>query len=160
MTADQTARLRAHEIVLNSQQPITLQEAYATVYQERFGDDVKAILRELAKQAAGSSKALVRSTWVLPDSENDQLTLLDIPAVIAVDTPDGPLFIQRPQATARQVLEWLENGERHHSTQKYRFKNGRKDVTSLVRDDELDKPWPEVRRLMIERKQNMIEGAA
>lgn len=159
MSVDQSARLRAYELVQKSAQPMTLQQAYEVVYSERYGNDLKAILRELAKQATGSSRALVKATYTLPESDDGQTVLFDIPAVIAVHTPDGPLFIPWDRATGRQVKQWLDEGERHHATQKYRFKNGRKDF-EVLDDSELDMPWPELRLVLAERKRAALKAAS
>jgi hypothetical protein len=158
MSVDQSARLRAYELVRNSKSPMTLQEAYEIVYRERYGDDVKAILKALAQLATSSSRALARSTYILSEDDDEQIVLFDIPAVICVNTPDGgPLFIPRDLATGSNVKQWLTEGHRHHSTQKYRFKNGLKDF-GLLDESELEQPWSELRLILAERKQNVIEG--
>lgn len=162
MSVDQSARVRAFELVKKNGGRMLLHEAFETVYRERYGDDLRAILRELAKQAAGSSGALVRGTYHLPDGDDgkdEQLTLIDTPSVIAIHTPDGPQFIHRDQATGREVRQWLQEGHRHHSTQKYRFKNGLKDLEAID-DSELDQPWPELRPVLAERKRAAIEGSS
>lgn len=159
MSADQAARLRAAEIVAAGNRRITLREAYEMVYEERYNGDFKAILRELAQQAAGSSTALARSTYVLPDDENEQLALLEIPAVIAVPTPDGPLFVPHDEATVSDVELWLDEGDRYHSTQKYRFRKGRKELKELIHDDDdRHQLWKQLRPVLAERKQAAIEG--
>ena len=79
------------------------------------------------------------STGPLPE----QPTLLDLPAVIAIQrtlvvagisTPLGHLFIPADMATAGQVEQWAREGTQHHGSQHKRFKA----IASQLKDLGLD----------------------
>lgn len=154
MSIDRTLQLRVQEVINASPIPIAARDALKQVLLERYKS-----IDELAEAAAtigmSSLKSLAKSTYSLP--EHDQASLFDVPGVIAIRTPQGPLFIAKAQAELEQVRQWLKEGDQHHSTQRLRFKRANKEVAA-IEDLDGSTPWDEARKVLAERLEKELEG--
>lgn len=152
MSIDRTLQLRVQEVINASPIPIAARDALKKVLLERYTS-----LEELAEAAAtigmSALNGIAKATYNLP--ETDQGSLFDVPSVIAIRTPQGPLLIPRDQATAGQVRQWAEEGLQHHSTQRLRFKRAVKDLKAIS-DLDVETPWADARQALAERKE--LEG--
>lgn len=151
--SQQWLAIRAQEIILNSE-GISATQALKMALLERYDD-----IDKLAEFAAGSFGSLARklrnATYELPDEP----TLFDIPAVIAVITDEGELFIPRDGANAGQVREWARDGQRFHANQRLKFERIRKQL-SAVEDIPDETPWIEARAAIRQRGENEAPGDA
>jgi hypothetical protein len=117
--------LRTQEIIANSKE-ISGRDAVKAALRERYDGNFDQLLN-FAVGLTGVLKKLEKATYELPD----QPTLMDIPRVIVNKTDDGPIFLDRDQATMEQVHSWATDGLQHHSTQKYRFSSILKDLNKM-----------------------------
>jgi hypothetical protein len=136
---DNTLALRAAEIIHNSQGSINARDAVKKALLERFHT-----MDELADAYVTAATALMsqlrRSTYDVPD----ELALFDIPAVIAINTPNGVLFIHRNDAELGQVRQWGREGLQYHAGQHLRFKRINEDL-SLIEGEPDELKWTDAR---------------
>lgn len=133
MTLDRSLSARAHEIIhirATSGTPVTADEAIREALHERCGGDYTKLLEMAAGFAGGFAREAKKTTYQLPE----QASLFDLPAVIAVSTPLGDLFIQSDDATAGQVDQWSRDAMQFHGSQHKRFKTFRANFKSLDLD--------------------------
>ena len=112
---------RANELATQGSGPVAAGDALRKALDERCGGDYGKALDLLVDEGRSKLKDARKSTYTIPE----QPTLFDIPAVIAITTPLGDLFIPRELATNGQVDQWLREGEQHHGSQHKRFKSMR-----------------------------------
>jgi len=152
---DRGVQLRAQEIMLTSGEPISVIEALKQAIRERFGADIEALIEATATATAGSLRGLKRASYHLPDDDDGQGSLFDIPQVIVVSTEDGDLVVPKAQAETGHVRQWQREGRQHHSVQLSRFKRFGNDLETVAdQDDEI--PWGEVREVLAERKRKEL----
>lgn len=156
--ADRTLQLRAQEIIANSPTQITVKEACKRALLERCGD-TEAMAEVAASVVASSLSGLRKRTYELP--ENDQLELaFDLPAFIAVTTPDGDLIVPRSEATTGHARQWVKEGTRHHTVQLERFRRAGRDM-EIVDDADDDAGFlDDTRHVLNERKRKQLESGA
>lgn len=141
-SASRALKLRAHEIVRTSQDPIAVTAAVQQALKEQFGDDIEAVREIAAALMAGTLKDLRRTSYDLPE-ESGQPALFDIPQVIVVSTPDGDLAVPKAQAETGHVRQWQREGQQHHSVQLSRFKRFGKDLEAISEHGDTA-PWASV----------------
>jgi hypothetical protein len=154
--SDRSVQLRAQEIIANSPDAITTIEAVERALRERF-PDYDQLLKVAASTTASTLKGIRKQTYVLPDE--GQGSLFEIPAYIAVTTPEGDLIVPKDHATLGQVRQWSREGQQHHSTQTLRFKRAGQDLGVLEDlDDEVS--WSQARKMLAERQHEALGGDA
>ena len=125
MSDQQWLVLRTQEIIANSKE-ISGRDAVKAALRERYDGNFDQLLN-FAVSLTSVLRKLEKATYELPDHP----TLMDIPRVIVVKTDEGPLFVDREQASWEQVHSWATDGLQHHSTQKYRFSSILKDLNKM-----------------------------
>jgi hypothetical protein len=146
-------QIRAQEIINSSPTPITSVEAIKQAIRERYGD-YEMLLNWSAMLAAGSLKVLRRATAALPDDAQGRL--FDIPTYIWVSTPQGDLYVPKELATSDQVLQWAKETLRDLTVQRTRFERLVKRLEDLALEEPI--PWPEVRTMLEEQRQQALAG--
>lgn len=127
---DRHIAARAMQIAQQSNGSVYWADACKQAIRERCGDNVEMIL-DLAVQSFGRmAKEYKKSQYNLPE----QATLFDVPELLMLATPLGELMVHREEATAGQVQEWVDAGERHHGSQHKAFKAKRKQLRELDLD--------------------------
>lgn len=121
---------RATELAANAGEPVPAAVALRRALDERCGGDYQAAMDMLVGEGLSKMKDARQRTYNLPE----QPTLFDLPAVIAVTTPLGDLFVPADMATAGQVEQWAREGQQHHGSQHKRFKA----ISSQLKDLSLD----------------------
>lgn len=121
---------RATELAATGGKPIASADALRQALDERCGGDYQAALDMLVNEGRSKLKDARQRTYNLPE----QPTLFDLPAVIAISTPLGDLFIPSDMASAGQVEQWAREGQQHHGSQHKRFKA----IASQLKDLALD----------------------
>jgi hypothetical protein len=115
---DTNLQLRVAELMHLNTGEMAAADAIAVALLERHDGDAQVIARVAGAFLAGAMKPLLKKTYELSD---DQGVLFDLPAVIGVRTPAGPLLVRRQDATLEHVRDWARGGKQHHSTQDLRF---------------------------------------
>jgi hypothetical protein len=151
-----TVQARAQEIIFSSPKTITLREGCRQALHELYGSNPEALLEAAATLAAGAMSGLRQRTYDLP--EQNQLTLMpDIPGIIGITSPDGDLFVLKPEATHGQVRQWAKEGLQLHSTQRLRFRRFIKDL-EITDDVPEESRWTETRAIGEERKRKVLDN--
>ena len=130
MSINRSIAARALEIMNAAAGPMYWHDAVLQSIREFYGDNVDAYAAALADGYAAAGREYKKSQYELPD----QPTLFDIKPVLILDTPQGALAVRKDEATAQQVGEWLEQGDRYLSSQSRRFKAMRAQFQTLNLD--------------------------
>lgn len=154
--SDRSIQLRAQEIIANSPAEITTAAAVEQALRERF-PDYDQLVKVAAAATASALKGIRKQTYMLPDG--DQGVLFEIPAYIAVTTPEGDLIVPKDQATLGQVRQWQREAQQHHSTQTLRFKRAGQDLKFLEDLDD-DIVWSQARKMLADRQHEALGGDA
>lgn len=144
---DRALSLRAQEIISASADGMTTAQAMEAVLRERFAGDPDGLLKWAASVGSSGLKGIRKRTYEIPDLF--QGTLIQIPQVIGVTTPEGDLLIPRDKATLGQVRQWAREASQHHSVQKLRFKRFREQLDTTLKEESDELPWWSARALML-----------
>lgn len=120
--------LRVAEVIHTTPEPITAREALKRVLAQRFDGDPDGLLEYAVSAGAAALKNLRQATYKL---DGDAPALFRLPAVIAVTTDEGDLFVRHDDATLGQVRQWATEGVQHHSVQEMRFRRLLDEVEKL-----------------------------
>lgn len=148
---DQSLKLRAQEIIANTEGHITLRQAVKRALVERFDGNFDALAEAAATLGAASLSGIRKRTYELPEEDGQDVLPFDIPEVIGIRTPEGDLLVHRPSAEVGHVRQWVREGHQHHAAQKYRFNKFAKEL-DLIEDLDDALEWNKGREVLTEKE--------